>query len=177
MPDWTQILDPQTHPVEILVRGSAMYLGPFVLLRVILKRESGTTGVTDLLVVVLIADAAQNGMAGQYQSITDGLLLVAVIIGWSFLLNWVAARWAWAERLIRPRPLPLVRDGRLLRHNMRRELVTEEELRGQLREQGIADLGQVHEARMEADGQFSVITTRAAKEIHRPKAPKSKQQV
>lgn len=177
MLDWSQILEPNTHPLEILVRGSTMYLGLFLLLRVILKRESGTTGVTDLLVVVLIADAAQNGMAGQYQSIPDGLLLVAVIIGWSFLLNWVAARWPWAERLVRPRPLPLVRDGVLLRRNMRHELVTEPELRAQLREQGIAHLEDVHEVRMEADGQFSVIPFEEEKKQHRPRKPQSKQQV
>lgn len=157
MTDWSQIFGSTVHPVEVLVRGTLMYLGLFTLIRVILRRETGTTSVTDLLVVVLISDAAQNGMAGQYQSITDGLLLVAVIIGWSFVLDWAASRWPWAERLVRPRPLPLVRDGRLLRRNMRHELVTEQELRSQLREQGVTDLADVREAHMEPDGAFSVV--------------------
>ncbi len=38
------------------------YLALFLVLRLVLKRESGALGVTDLLVVVLIADAAQNAM-------------------------------------------------------------------------------------------------------------------
>ena len=38
---------------------------------------------TDLLVIVLIADAAQNGMAGEYKSITEGVVLCATIVGWS----------------------------------------------------------------------------------------------
>jgi uncharacterized membrane protein YcaP (DUF421 family) len=49
-------------------------------------------GITDLLVIVLIADAAQNGMAGEYRSLTDGLLLVATIVAWSYALNWLAFR-------------------------------------------------------------------------------------
>lgn len=157
MIDWAKTFALETPVLEIVLRGTLMYLALFTLLRVLLKRESGTTGMTDLLVVVLIADAAQNGMAGTYTSVTDGLLLVATIIGWSFLLDLAAYRWKWAARIIRPRPLPLVRDGRMLRQNMRRELITVEELMSQLRQQGIDDLGRVRRVYMEADGQFSVI--------------------
>jgi uncharacterized membrane protein YcaP (DUF421 family) len=148
----------QTPPLEIIVRGTVIYLVLFALLRFLLKRESGTTGVTDLLVVVLIADAAQNAMSGQYTNITDGVLLVAVIIGWSFLLDFIAYHVPAAARIIRPQPLLLVRDGRMLPRNMRRELVTEEELRSLLREQGVDNLARVREARMESDGQISVTT-------------------
>ncbi|MGV9211007.1 DUF421 domain-containing protein [Micromonospora sp. RB23] len=158
MADWHELFVPDTPLLEIVVRGSVMYLALFTLLRVILKRESGTTGVTDLLVIVLLADAAQNGMSGGYSSVTDGVLLVGVIIGWSYLLNAVAYRWQAAARLIRPSSLVLVRDGRIVRENMRRELITDEELHTLLREQGVVDLGQVREVRMEADGRFSVTT-------------------
>ena len=88
--DWARLFMPGTPLLEIIVRGSIMYVALFMLLRFILKRETGSLGITDLLVIVLIADAAQNGMAGSYQSITDGLVLVATIIGWSYLLNWLA---------------------------------------------------------------------------------------
>jgi uncharacterized membrane protein YcaP (DUF421 family) len=158
MVQWSELFALRTPPVEILVRGTVTYLALFAMLRFLLKRESGTTGVTDLLVIVLIADAAQNAMAGQYTTITDGVLLVAVIIGWSFLLDAIAYYFPAAARVIRPRPLLLVRDGRIIQRNMRRELVTESELRSLLREQGIDNLTRVREARMEPDGQISVIT-------------------
>lgn len=164
MVDWRAVFTPDAPLLEIIVRGSVMYLTLFFLLRVLLKRESGTTGMTDLLVIVLIADAAQNGMANGYTSLADGVLLVAVIIGWAYLLDAVAYRWQPAARLIRPKPLALVRDGRMLRRNMRRELVTEDEVYGQLREQGIDSLADVREMRMESDGQFSVITHRPGKQ-------------
>ena len=156
--DWARLFSLQTPPLEIIVRGTVMYLVLFLLLRFLLKRESGTTGVTDLLVIVLIADAAQNAMAGQYTTITDGVLLVTVIIGWSFVLDFIAYHVPAAARFIRPRPLLLVRDGHVLHRNLRRELLTDDELRSQLREQGVDNLAQVREARMEPDGQISVIT-------------------
>jgi uncharacterized membrane protein YcaP (DUF421 family) len=156
--DWKALLVPQASPIEIFVRGTVMYLGLFALLRGVLKREAGTVGITDLLVVVLLADAAQNSLASDSKALADGLLLVATIVLWAFLLNWLGYRFPRVQRWIHPRPLPLIRDGRLLRHNMRKELVTEDELMTQLRLQGCEDLGNVRVAYMEGDGQISIIT-------------------
>ncbi len=156
--DWARLFVPQTPLLEIVVRGTVKYFTLFVMLRVLLKRESGTTGVSDLLVIVLIADAAQNAMSGQYTTITAGVLLVAVILGWSVVLDFIAYHVPAAARIIRPEPLLLVKDGRVLHRNLRRELITEEELRGLLREQGIDRLPRVRAARMESDGQISVTT-------------------
>jgi len=156
--DWESLFVPATPLLEIVIRGTVMYLVLYTLLRVVVKRETGTTSVADLLVIVLLADAAQNGMAGDYTSITEGVLLVAVIIGWSFALDAIAYRWPKAARLIRPRPLLLVRDGQILHRNMRRELISEEELYGRLRQHGIDDLSKVREVRIEPDGKLSVLS-------------------
>lgn len=155
---WSQLFRPTQPPLEMIFRGSVVYLALFLMLRVVLKRESGSTGVTDLLVIVLLADAAQNAMSGNYNSITDGLILVATILGWSWLLNFFAYVSPKAARVIRPRPLLLVRNGRILPENMRRELLTEEELMSHLRLQGVEDLANVTSVYMEADGRMSVTT-------------------
>jgi uncharacterized membrane protein YcaP (DUF421 family) len=153
---WSQVFGFSTPPLEVVVRGTLMYLCIFFILRVVFKRESGGTGITDLLVVVLIADAAQNGMAGNYQSVPEGLLLVATIIFWSALLNALAFKFQPFRTMVRHKPLVLVRDGCLLRGNMAKELVTDSELFSQLREQGVTGLSQVRMARMEPDGKLSV---------------------
>jgi hypothetical protein len=56
---------------EIVVRGTLMYLGLFVILRFMARRQAGHFGPADLLVIVLIADAAQNGRGKKYQSVTE----------------------------------------------------------------------------------------------------------
>lgn len=155
--DWQSIFVPDTSVLETVLRGSLMYLAIFVLLRIVLKRQTGTLGMTDLLLITLLADASQNAMAGSYKSVPNGVVLVGTIIFWNFAFDWLGYRIPWFGRLIEPAPLPLVRHGRLLRRNMRKELVTEAELMGQLRKQGIDDLSKVKEARIESDGQFSVI--------------------
>jgi uncharacterized membrane protein YcaP (DUF421 family) len=158
--DWKTIFLPDTPLLEIILRGSIMYLALFTMLRVVLKRQAGTLGMTDLLLITLIADAAQNGMAGEYNSISDGIVLVATIIFWNYLLDWLSFNFEWFGRLIEPPPLPLIKEGRMLRRNMRREFITEDEVLMQLREQGLDDVAKVKEAYIESDGRVSVIQYR-----------------
>ena len=154
--DWRKAFVPELSVAEIFLRGTAVYFLLFAFLR-ILRRESGAIGITDLLVVVLIADAAQNAMAGEYVSITEGAILVGTIAVWDYALDWLGYHSRFAARVLRPAPLTLVKNGRMLRRNMRRELITEEELMSQLRQQGVADVSEVESARLEGDGHISVI--------------------
>jgi uncharacterized membrane protein YcaP (DUF421 family) len=154
--DWSSAFVPTVSLLEIVLRGTLVYLLLFFVLRV-LRREAGALGISDLLVVVLIADAAQNAMSSEYKSVTEGAVLVGTIIGWDFFLDWLGYRFPLIQRLLRPAPLPLVREGRALRRNMRKEMITMEELLSQLREQGVEDLSEVKECCLEGDGRISVI--------------------
>jgi uncharacterized membrane protein YcaP (DUF421 family) len=156
--DWGELFLPSTPILEIVIRGSSAYLALFFILRFFLKRQAGTVGITDLLVVVLLADAVQNAMADDYTSITDGIILVLVIVFWSYALDYLGFRFPKFERFIHPPSLPLIKDGRMLQRNMKRELITESELRTALRKHGVDDLEQVKIAHMEGDGQISVVT-------------------
>ncbi|HEY5402291.1 MAG TPA: YetF domain-containing protein, partial [Pyrinomonadaceae bacterium] len=154
--NWHDLFVP-AHPIETILRGSLMYLSLFLLMRFVLKRESGSIGTADLLMVVVIADAAQNAMAGDYKSITDGVILVVTIMFWNYAIDWLSYHSPTMRRVLQPKPLLLVKDGRLYKQNMRKELITKEELIAELRENGVEDLSEVKEARIEEDGHVSVI--------------------
>ena len=154
--DWHSLFLPSLNIGEIFLRGSIVYLFLFFLLR-ILRRQAGTIGISDLLVIVLIADAAQNAMASQYRSITEGLILVTTIAFWDYFLEWVGYRFPIVGPLIRPSPLLLIKNGHIQKRNLSKELITDEELRGQLREQGIDHIEKVKESYLEGDGRISVI--------------------
>ena len=154
---WGTIFLPDSPILEIIVRGSVMYLALFFLLRVILKRQAGTLGMTDLLLITLLADASQNGMAGSYSSIADGVVLVTTIIFWNYALDWLSFKFPAMQRLITAPPLPLVKEGTMLHKNMRKELISRAELMEQLREQGIDELARVKSAFIESDGRISII--------------------
>lgn len=158
LPHWHDMLIPSKPLPEIVLRGTLVYLFLFGILRAVLHRQAGGVSITDMLLVVLIADASQNAMAAEYRSIPDGILLVATLVCWNYALDWLSFRFPRLRHLVHPVPLKLMQNGRFLRRNMRRELITEDELRTELRKQGGGeDHHEVREAFMEGDGHISVI--------------------
>ena len=55
---------------ELFVRTTIVYLGLLAAMRVIARREAGSLELPDLLMIVLIADGVQNGMSGNYSTVT-----------------------------------------------------------------------------------------------------------
>lgn len=162
--DWRSILQPTLTFPEAFIRISAVYLTLYMLLRLVLKREAGALGITDLLVIVLLADAVQNAMADEYTSVTDGLVLAVVLISWDWCLSFLAFRWRKARKILRPAPLLLVRDGKPIDANLRKELITDDELMSEIRLQGVNRLEDVEYAFLEADGRVSVVQKENEKE-------------
>ncbi len=155
--DLSGIFGLSTPIAEIMLRGTATYWFLFFVFRFIVRRDVGAVGIADILVLVIIADASQNAMAGEYTSVTDGTILVLTLVGWNLLLDWLSFRYPSIRRFASPGALLLVKNGKLLKRNMRREFITDEELWSKLREEGIERLDQVKAVYLEPDGGFSVI--------------------
>ena len=155
--DWRAVFVPSNSVLEIILRGTLTYLALFTLMRVVLKRETGTVSLADLLMVVLIADASQNAMASEYKSVTEGVVLVMTLIFWNYALDWLGAHVPFIGRIVHPPPLKLIENGRMLRRNMRKEMITQDEMMTHLREQGVEDVSEVKAAYIEGDGRISVI--------------------
>jgi len=134
-----------------------MYLFLFVLFRVVVKRRVGAVGMGDILVLVIIADAAQNGMSGDYRSITEAFILVGTIVGWNTLIDWLTFRFEWLQKVLEPPPLLLIDNGRVLHRHLRQEFMSEADLKTKLREHGVSDPREVDKAYMEPDGQVTVL--------------------
>lgn len=138
------------------MRGTIIYLVLFALLRVT-RRQAGQVGTSDVLLVVLIADAVQNAMASNYHSITEGVGLALTIFFWSWFLDWLAVHVPALRPLISAPPRLVVKEGQINYRNLRAELMTEDDLLAQLRLQGIEDVTKVSHACVEGDGRLSVI--------------------
>lgn len=155
--DWNGLFTPTMSLGEIILRGTMIYWFLFLLLRFVMKREASPVSLADILVIVIIADAAQNAMSGSYQSVTEGGLLIATIIFWNYAIDWLSYHFPSFDRLLNLPPLLLVKNGSVLRENLRKELLSMEELMSKIREKGFSDLSRIKEAYMESDGQISII--------------------
>ncbi len=157
---WRSIFEPSLPVAEIVLRGSVIYLALFLILRFLARRQAGHFGPADLLVVVLIADAAQNGFGKEYTSVTEAILLVMTIVAWEYAIDWLGWRIPSLRPILKAPPLVLVEDGRLLEAHLRSEMISADDLAGQLRLHGVEDVKDVKRATLEGDGQLSVLKKR-----------------
>ncbi len=145
------------HPAELVIRGTAIYLGLVLVFRFLLRRDLGSLGMPDVLFIVLVADASQNAMAGQYRSITDGAVLIGTLVFWNIVLDWLAYRSPTFRKLVESQPLPLIRNGRWVRRNLKSQWITTDEVRAKLRERGIEEIGNIRLATLEPDGELGIL--------------------
>lgn len=155
--DFSNFLSFSMSPLEVFIRGTLMYWFLFLLLRFVLRRDTGSAGISGILFVVLLGDAAQNAMIGNGHTIGDGGLLIATLAAWNLLLDWAGVNSRLVARLTEAPPILLVRQGRLVDRNMRRELVTREEVEAKMRANNLEKLEQVKAMYLEGDGTFTVI--------------------
>jgi uncharacterized membrane protein YcaP (DUF421 family) len=155
--DLAAVFSTDTPLLEMVLRGTVTYLAVFTLLRIIVRQASANLNLADLLLIVMIADAAQNAMAGTYTSVTDGIVLVITLAFWSVAIDWFSVRVPFVASFLHPPPREIVRDGVLLRRAMRQELITNEELMTHVREAGAEHLESVKRAWVEGNGEISIV--------------------
>ena len=155
--DATDLFAFHVSPLELVVRGTLTYWFLLLIFRFVLRRDPGSLGVADILLVVIIADASQNALAGGYQSLPEGALLIGTLVFWNYALDWASYRWDAVHKLTEPPPLQLVKDGQMLMRNLRKQFLRVDDVQAQLRQAGIEDLRRVRAAYLEGDGKLSVL--------------------
>ncbi len=156
--DWRTIIEPDVPILESVVRGTILYFFVFTLMRGTLRRTAGELSMIDFIFVLLVANGAADSMTGGAVSIVSGIVIILTIVAWNYLLNSLSWYIPALQRWTTPPPLQVIDNGKLLRRNMRKEFLTEDELMAQLREEGIEDVSSVKAAHIEGDGNISVIT-------------------
>ena len=156
---FSEVVSPQLPIWELVLRGTATYLFLFALLRFVQKRQAGTLGIPDLLLVLVITHAAHNALVGEYHSLSDGAVLMSTVLAWNVAINWLSFHVPFVARLVHPSPLELIRDGQENWANMRREFITREELLSHVRRAGAEDISDVKGAWIEGNGQISIVTS------------------
>src|ERR1700749_1602275 len=102
-----------------------MYRFLVLVSRLILRRDVGSMGITDFLFIVLLGDAAQNGMIGDATSANDAVVLISTLVFWNVAIDWATWRWPAVAKLFAARVMTLVHNGKLNLRNMRREFISD----------------------------------------------------
>lgn len=142
---------------QILVRTGVVYIAVFFGLRVMGKRQLGQMTLTDLVVIILIANAVQNAMVGPDTSLVGGLAAAFALLVLNLVISRLQIVNPKVERLVEGSPTMLIRDGSYLDANLRKEGVDRAEVESALREHGLTEARQAKVAYLEPDGSISVV--------------------
>ena len=154
MQDLFQLSAPWWH---FVLRACAIYALVMVLVRVSGKRAVGQFTPFDLVLLILIGNAVQNGINGGDNSLTGAAIMASTLIALNYLVAWQTSRNRRVERWVEGEPVVLARDGRVFKHVLRRELVSHDDFAEALRMNNIDDIGDVRLALLETNGRITVM--------------------
>jgi uncharacterized membrane protein YcaP (DUF421 family) len=141
---------------EKLVRSVAVYGFLLLVLRLAGKREIAQLNNFDFVVLLLLSNTVQNAIIGDDNSLWGGLFGAAVLLAANRVVVQASYRSPRLTRLFQGVQTVLVRDGRTVRRNLRKELITNEELMAAIRRQGVSKLSDVQLAALEPTGALTV---------------------
>ncbi|HVV57360.1 MAG TPA: YetF domain-containing protein [Gaiellaceae bacterium] len=147
--------------MDIVLRAVAVFVFLLVLTRVIGRRELSSLQPLDLILLIILGDAVQQGLTQDDYSLTGAFLAVGTIAILQVLVSWLGWRFKPLRVVLDGEPIVVVQDGKLIERNLKRERLTPEEVAEEARAQNIAHLSQVRYAILETNGRITFITSDA----------------
>jgi uncharacterized membrane protein YcaP (DUF421 family) len=154
MPELFQLSAPWWH---FVFRAVVIYVLVMLLIRVSGKRAVGQFTPFDLVLLILVGNAVQNGLNGGDNSLTGAAVLAACLIGLNYVVAFVVSRNARARRIIEGEPVVLARDGTVFRDVLRHQLVSNADFHEAMREAGCDNIERIQVATLETDGRISIV--------------------
>lgn len=143
--------------MDVVIRASLVFLGLFILLRLLGKRQLGQMTPFEFVGLVVLGDFVQQAVTHNDYSITAALLAVATFAFWSLLMGWLSYRSDRLRTLLEGEPRVIIRDGNIVGSVLKRDRISEAEVLSEMRLAGIARLENVQWAILEPSGKISFL--------------------
>lgn len=140
-----------------VLRALVVYVLVMVLMRLSGKRAVGQFTPFDLVLLILLGNAVQNGINGGDNSLTGAAIMASTLIAVNYLVALATARSRLAERLVEGEPVVLARDGRVFDHVLRRELISQHDFEEAMRMNAVDDVNQIALALLETNGHITIL--------------------
>jgi uncharacterized membrane protein YcaP (DUF421 family) len=143
--------------MDIVLRAIVLFWFVFLVVRVMGRRELAKLEPFDLILLIVLGDAIQQGLTQDDYSVTGAVLAVTTIALLQVAVSFLSWRFKPISRLAKGEPVVLVEDGKPIEANLRRERIRIEELAEKMRGQQIASVSDVQWAVLESGGDISFI--------------------
>jgi uncharacterized membrane protein YcaP (DUF421 family) len=143
--------------MDIALRAVFLYAFVIFLIRVMGRRELSSLSAVDLVLLIVLGDAIQQGLTQDDYSVTGAVIAVSTIAAVQVGSSYLSFRSARARRVLEGEPIVVIQDGKLIDRNMRRERLTQDEVAEAMRSQQIGSFADVEWGILESDGNISFI--------------------
>jgi uncharacterized membrane protein YcaP (DUF421 family) len=143
--------------MDIAIRAVALYVFIVFVMRIIGRRELSTLTPFDLVLLIVLGDAIQQGLTQDDYSVTGAIIAVSTLATMQLVASYVSYRFKPLRKILKGEPIVLVEDGKLLDRNLRRERLTAGDVAEEMRAQQIARFDEVRWAILESNGTISFI--------------------
>jgi uncharacterized membrane protein YcaP (DUF421 family) len=143
--------------MDLAIRATFLFCFIYLLTRIIGRRELSSLEPFDLILLIVIGDAVQQGLTQDDYSVTGALIVVGTFAMLQVLVSFLSYRFPQLRPALDGEPIVIVQDGKAIEKNLKRERLTLEEVLVEARSQQIASLEQIEWAVLETSGKISVI--------------------
>ena len=143
--------------MDLVLRAIFMFFFIYALTRLIGRRELSSLEPFDLILLIVIGDAIQQGLTQDDYSVTGAVIVVGTFAVLQVLVSFVSYRVSALRPVLDGEPIVVVQDGKPIEGIMRRERITVEELMVEARMQQISSIDQIAWAVLETSGKISII--------------------
>ena len=143
--------------MDIVFRGIFVFVFLYALMRMIGRRELSSLEPFDLILLIVLGDAVQQGLTQDDYSLTGAFLAIGTIAILQVAVSYANFRFPKLRPVLDGEPIVVVQDGKPIEKNLRRERVTIDDLAAAARQQNIAKIEDVRWAVMETSGAISFI--------------------
>jgi uncharacterized membrane protein YcaP (DUF421 family) len=143
--------------MDIALRAIFLFFFVYLLTRVIGRRELSSLEPFDLILLIVLGDAIQQGLTQDDYSVTGAVIVVGTLAGLQVIVSYLSFRLPRLRPLLDGEPIVIVEAGDPIERNLKRERLTVEEIMEEARQQQIGSLDEIQWAVLETSGTISFV--------------------
>jgi uncharacterized membrane protein YcaP (DUF421 family) len=144
--------------MDAVFRAAAIYFFLLIIFRIAGSRTISQMTTFDFVLLLIVAEATQQGLIGDDFSLTQAMLLIVTLIGIDIGLSLLKEKLPTLDKWLESSPMVIVADGKPLPERMKGARVDESDVLVAARElQGLERMDQIKFAVLERTGEISIV--------------------
>lgn len=140
----------------IAFRTVLFYAIIIFVMRIMGKREVGELGIIDIVVFLIIAEVAAFALDSPDEKLIEAIVPIVVLVAIQLITSFISLKSKRFRDLVDGDPSTLIRDGKIMEKELRKQRYNLDDLFQQLREQQVGSIREVTYAFLEPSGNLSV---------------------